>query len=229
MHLLAGRTPGEIIDAYGPNSAGILEAVNQVFNEPDKIAGIMDEFDRARLSPGRGVARWINKTFDTEDKTFTVVSGGIDLAFQIFADPLTYLTAGRSLIFKANRLTEALKTTRDTTAYFADPKVAKYFEGYATKLGEYKVAREAGNSNEAAKVLENIQSKYARHGTDEEVELWTKTFNVTNFDSFKNLFLGEGAHEFSRLIQGRVTSTAFSSTSAVYAKSIAPEPTLNMV
>jgi len=222
MHLLAGRTPGEIIDAYGPNSAEILEAVNQVFNEPEKIAGIMDEFDRARLSPGRGVARWVNKTFDISAEEhpdwFKVGSGSIDLAFQIFADPMTWLSAGRSVLFKAERLTKALVSTRDTVAYFANPGVARYFEGYATKIGEYRAAQNAGNSNEAAKILENIQSKYSRHGTDEEVNLWAKTFKVDNFDDFKNLFLGEGAHEISRLFQGRVVGTAFSSSSAVYAK-----------
>ena len=218
MHLLAGKTPGEIIDAYGPNSAGILEAVNQVFNEPDKIANIMDEFDRARLSPGRAVARWVNKTFDTENTTvFKGVSGSIDLAFQIFADPLTYLTAGRSTIFKANRLTKALVTSRDVVAHFADPKVAKYFEGYGEKIGEYAAASKAGNAREATKLKDEIQTRYADHGTPEEIKLWADK-GVTDFDSFKSQFTGEGKEEFSRLIQGRVVGTAFAKNGAVYAK-----------
>ena len=96
MGLLKGMTPGEILDAWGPNDAEILGAIDKVFNEPDEMALIMDEFDRARLSPGRNVARWVNKTFDISAEEhpdwFKIGSGSIDLAFQIFADPLTYLT-----------------------------------------------------------------------------------------------------------------------------------------
>jgi len=35
-----------------------LKQLIKYFNDPDKIASLMDEFDRARLSPGRNVARW---------------------------------------------------------------------------------------------------------------------------------------------------------------------------
>jgi len=227
MHLLAGKTPGEIIDAWGPNDGAILEAVNQVFNEPDKIANIMDEFDRARLSPGRQVARWVNKKFDIDAEerfglvsgktAFKVGSGAIDLAFQIFADPLTYLTAGRSTIFKANRLTKALETSRDVVAHFADPSVAKYFEGYGERIGEYAAASKAGNAREANKLKDQIQSRYPEHGTPEEIKLWADK-GVTDFDSFKAEFVSEGKEEFSRLIQGRVVGTAFAKNGAVYAK-----------
>ena len=221
MHLLAGKTPGEIIDAWGPNDGAILEAVNKVFNEPDKIAEVMDEFDRARLSPGRAVARWVNKTFDISAEEhpdwFKFGSGSIDLAFQIFADPLTYLTAGSSNIFKAQKLTKALVSSRDVVAHFADPKVIKYFEGYGEKIGEYQAASKAGNASEAAKLKERIQSRYKDHGTDEEIKLWAEK-GVTDFDSFKAQFTDESKQEFSRLIQGRVVGTSFSKQAAVYAR-----------
>jgi len=44
----------------------------------------------------------------------------IDFAFQIFADPLTYLTAGASNLGKANKLTKALISSRDAVEYFAN-------------------------------------------------------------------------------------------------------------
>ena len=227
MHLLAGKTPGEIIDAWGPNDGAILQAVNQVFNEPDKVAEVMDEFDRARLSPGRAVARWVNKTFDrdAEDRfglvsgefAFKAGSGAIDLAWQIFADPLTYLTAGRSTFFKAERLTKALVTSRDVVAHFAQPGVVKYFEGYGERIGEYAAASKAGNAREANKLKDQIQSRYPHHGTPEEINLWAGK-EVTDFDSFKAQFTEEEPQNFARLIQGRVVGTAFAKKGAVYAK-----------
>ena len=227
MHLLAGKTPGEIIDAWGPNDGAILEAVNQVFNEPDKIAGIMDEFDRARLSPGRHVARWVNKTFDRDAEqrfglmsgktAFKGVSGTVDLAFQIFADPLTYLTAGRSTIFKANRLTKALETSRDVVAHFADPSVARYFEGFGERIGEYAAASKAGNAREANKLKDQIQSRYPQHGTPEEIKFWAD-LDVTDFNSFKSKFTDEEPQAFAYLTQGRVVGVSFAKNGAVYAK-----------
>jgi hypothetical protein len=221
MHLLAGETPGQIIDAWGPNDGAILEAVNKVFNEPDKISEIMDEFDRARLSPGRAVARWVNKTFDISAEKhpdwFKNGSGLIDLAFQIFADPLTYLTAGSSNIFKAQKLTKALVSSRDVVAHFADPKVIKYFEGYGERIGEYKKASDAGNASEAAKLKEGIQSRYKDHGTDAEIKLWAEK-GVTDFTSFKAEFTDNSKQEFSRLIQGRVVGASFAKEAAVYAR-----------
>lgn len=221
MHLLAGKTPGQIIDAWGPNDGAILEAVNQVFNEPDKIAGIMDEFDRARLSPGRNVARWVNKTFgiDAEEHPdwFKYGSGSIDFAFQIFADPLTYLTAGASNIGKANKLTKALVSSRDAVEYFANPAAARYFAGYGEKIGEYKKAIDAKDPIKAGKLKQEISNKYKQHGTDQDIDFWAQK-GVTDYDSFKAQFTDPNSENFSKLVQGRVSGVAFSRETASVAR-----------
>jgi hypothetical protein len=221
MHLLAGKTPGQIIDAWGPNDANILEAVNQVFNEPDKIANIMDEFDRARLSPGRNVARWVNKQFGIEAEQhpdwFKFGSGSIDFAFQIFADPLTYLTAGASNLSKANKLTKALITSRDSVEYFANPAVARYFKGYGEKIGEYKKAMDSKDSIKAGRLKQEISNKYKDHGTDQDIDFWANS-GVTDYDSFKAQFTNPDSQNFSKLVQGRVSGVAFSRETASVAR-----------
>ncbi len=221
MHLLAGKTPGQIIDAWGPNDGAILEAVNQVFNEPDKIASLMDEFDRARLSPGRNVARWVNKSFGIESEEhpdwFKFGSGSIDFAFQIFADPLTYLTAGASNLGKANKLTKALISSRDSIEYFANPAVARYFAGYGEKIGEYAKAMEAKDAVTAGRLKQEISNKYKDHGTDQDIDFWAKA-GVTDYDSFKAQFTNPDSQNFSKLVQGRVSGVAFSRETASVAR-----------
>jgi hypothetical protein len=221
MHLLAGKTPGQIIDAWGPNDGAILEAVNQVFNDPDKVSSVMDEFDRARLSPGRNVARWVNKSLGIEAEEnqtlFRVGSGAIDFAFQIFADPLTYLTAGASNIGKANRLTKALLTSRNAVEYFANPAAAKYFAGYGEKIGEYRKAMDAKDAVTAGRLKQEISNKYKDHGTDQEIDFWAQK-GVTDYDSFKDQFLNPESQHFSMLVQGRVSGVAYSRETASVAR-----------
>jgi len=221
MHLLAGATPGEIIDAWGPNDGAMLEAVSKVFNEPDTITSVMDEFDRARLSPGRNVARWINKSLGIEAEEnqtlFKVGSGAIDLAFQIFGDPLTYVTGGLNNLGKAQKLTQALKTSRNVVEHFADPAVVKYFKGYGEKIGEYAKAMDAKDAKTAAKLKDQISRRYALHGTDEEIDLWARK-GVVDYDSFKGQFTNEDPQNFERLISGKVAGTSFSKEAAAVAR-----------
>jgi hypothetical protein len=221
MHILAGKTPGEVIDAWGPNDAEILSAVNILFNKPNEFADVMDEFDRARLSPGRNVARWVNKTFDISAEEhpdwFKNGSGLIDGAFQIFADPLTYLTGGLINIGKAEKLTRALKSSRDVVEHFARPEVARYFTGYSEEIGKYSKAVESGDSIAAGKIVETIRTKFPEHGTDKEISLWSQS-GVVDFDTFKLQFTGENPENFGHLIHGKVVGTAFSRESAAFAR-----------
>ena len=220
-HLLAGRTPGEIIDAWGPNDGAILEAVSTVFNDPDKMALVMDEFDRTRLSPGRAVARWVNKKFDIDAEEhpdwFKYGSGSIDFAFQIFGDPLTYLTAGVSNFGKVARLTKALKTSRNAVEHFADPAVARYFKGYGEKIGEYAKAMEAKDATVAGRLKQEISSRYKMHGTDQEIDFWAQK-GVVDYDTFKSQFTGDDPENFAKLISGRVSGVAFSKEAAAVAR-----------
>ena len=219
MHLLAGKTPAQIIDAWGPNDGAILEAINKVFNEPDEIALIMDDFDRARLSPGRNVARWVNKTFDISAEEhpdwFRYGSGPIDAAFQIFTDPLTYLTLGTINIGKAAKLAKALTTSRDVVAHFNDPAVIRYFTAYGEKIGEYTKAKNAGNDIKAAEIKDSIIRRHGDHSTDAEIKLWSES-GVVDFDTMRNQFVGDNPENFHYLIQGRVNGTAYAKEAAAF-------------
>ena len=221
MHLLAGKTPGEIIDAWGPNDGAMLSAIEKVFNSPDEIASIMDEFDRARLSPGRNVARWINKTFDISAEEhpdwFKNESGLIDMTFQIFADPLTYVTGGLINVGKAGKLTKALQSSRDVVEHFARPEVARYFTGYAEEIGNYTKAVASKDSVESGKVMDRIRKNYAEHGTDKEIDLWSRS-GVVDFDTFKNQFTGDNPENFAHLVHGKVVGTAYSREAAAFAR-----------
>lgn len=55
--LLQGRRPGEILEAYGDLTPGIVNAMTEAFNDPDSFKQVMDATKYAQVSPGRDFAR----------------------------------------------------------------------------------------------------------------------------------------------------------------------------
>lgn len=229
MHILAGKTPAEIIDAWGPNDGSILQAIDTMFNDQEKFSSILDDFSYAQMSPGRDVARWINKKLNIEDtakrKTggislTNVGSGLIDFTFQIFADPMTYLTGGTSLIAKsgkAAKLAEAVLKGRTPLEHFAIPEVAKYFDGYSKRIGEYSDALKSKDAVRAAEIKRDIRTNFSEHGTDEEIKLWSDR-GVKDLDTFKNQFIGNSPETFAKIVRGRTSSQLFTREGAAFAR-----------
>ena len=231
MHVLAGDTPGEIIDAWGPNDASILTAINFMFNEPEEFEVMLGEFSRAQLSPGRNIGRALNKTFGIDTNAnaglFSLGTGAIDMAYQIFADPLTYLTLGASAVAKgasnAAKLADNIKSGSDVASYLANPKVAEYFSGYTKLIGELGAARglkdvdPVQKAEKVADVTRRLQKDYADHASPEELETWLE-YGVVDLPSFARLFEDEGAKEFTRLIRGRSLETSYAREGASEAR-----------
>ena len=172
-HILAGQTPGQIIQQYGPKSRAMLDEVNKLLNNPSEYAPILAQYERARLSPGRDAARWVMNAFGEDpvkdSGLFKAISGTLDAATTIFADPLTYLTMGGSTVLKgastATKLAEKLVDTGDVAAHFADARVARFWNGYGKAIDELKTAKQSGDQVKAAEVSRYIQQNFAEHGT----------------------------------------------------------------
>jgi hypothetical protein len=234
MHILAGQTPGEIIDSWGATNPEILDALDVMFNDPEKFQSILTDFDRAKLSVGRNTARWLNNRLDINDeanhklfkvmgKEFTIFdleSGTLDAAFQIFADPLTYLSGGLSVVgkggTKAQKLAKAIKENGRTAAeHFSIPEVAKYFDGYTEKIAEYTKAVNNKNYLHAAKVRNEIARFFPEHGTAAEIDVWSKA----GIDSTKAMaeLLDKDAVKFQYIIRGRTTDQTYQREGAAYA------------
>lgn len=240
MHLLAGETPGEIINAWGPNDPEILTAMNSVFNEPDAMEKMLDEFSNAQLSPGRDGTRWLFNTLNIDPNEqpgwFDKISGTADLAWQIFADPLTYVTGGiwggvKAVAFlnKGDALATALKNgTRTVGEHLAIPEVAKFWDGYTTSVGKYREALDADNLDEAAKIKNSIRENFPQHGADEEIEFWANIplkdgrIGVRDLESFKTAWIepkgAANALDVSMLYRGKRPDVSYVREGAAYAR-----------
>lgn len=226
MHILAGDTPGEIIDAWGPNDTAILTAINSMFNEPEAFGVMVDEFSRAQLSPGRNIGRFLNNALgikaEDNPKLFSFGTGAIDLAYQIFADPLTYLTLGTSTIAKgaskAEKLAALIKTGDDVPMYLARPDVAPVFDRYTKGIGEYTKAKELNDPAAMNEAVATIQKASPAHGTIEEIEFWSE-LGVTDLPSLVRQFTSDETGAFTKFVRGRTVDKTYAINGADHVKS----------
>lgn len=229
MQLLAGKTPGEIIDAWGPNDPEILVAFNNMFNN-EEFAGVIDEFTNAQLSPGRAGTRTLFKKINVDPnnhpKWFDGISGAGDLAFQIFADPLTYLTFGGSaalkLGFKSAQLAERSKNIENIFEFFSDAKEIRQISDYSTRIGKYDDALKSGDEALAGEIASGIRQDFPKFGTIEEINFW-KDLGVKDFDSFKAQFIDPksntitGPQNFEILARGLTADASYMRENASFA------------
>ena len=225
MHVLAGDTAGEIIDAWGPNDQSILTAINSMFNEPEAFGVMVDDFKRAQLSPGRNIARAFGLNTEEHKGLFKLTSGSIDMAYQIFADPLTYLTGGTSAVLKggkAGKIAEAIKSNGDAVEQLTkNPEMAQHYREYAEQVGKYNSAQKIEDPIERAKataeVVRETNQKFKNHNGVEELAFWDE-LGVKNYDSFVKAFDDDSVPAFTRLVRGKTVGTTYAREGAEYAK-----------
>ena len=100
--LLAGKTPGEIIKAYGQVDEDLLSAIQEAYNDEEKFKTVLDDVKYSQVSPGRDIARAVfgTKQGDVDWRT-RKTSGAIDFMYQIVVDPLSWMTGGTSKLATA--------------------------------------------------------------------------------------------------------------------------------
>jgi hypothetical protein len=223
--LLKGMTPGEIIESWGPNDAEMLVAVSEVFENSKTFNKMLSEFEKTQLSPGRTIGHDVNKelNINAEDHPWLwrFGTGSIDLAYQIFADPLTYASGGLGLIPKAlgytSKTDKLLKGTRSITEHFADPDVQKFWTGFSDGLAKYGDAVEAKDLTKAAEIRTTLKNNYPQYANDSVIELFSKgkydpstlqtVAPIRDLESAEAFF--EAANMTSLLIRGRVSGIKF--------------------
>jgi hypothetical protein len=223
--LLKGMTPGEIIESWGPNDADMLTAVSQIFDNDKSFNKMMSEFEKAQLSPGRTIAHDVNKKLNIDPENhpwlWKIGSGSVDFSYQVFADPMTYLTGGLGLIPKAfgyaSKTDKLLKGSRTITEHFSDPKVAEFWTGFSKGLGEYGDAVKAKDLKKAAEVRTTLKNNYPEYANDGVIELFSKgkydpntlqtVGPIKDLDSAQAFF--EAANMTSLLVRGRVSGIKF--------------------
>ncbi|NBV28640.1 hypothetical protein EBS02_06450, partial [bacterium] len=230
-HVLAGQSVGDIVKQYGSKNKAMLDEVSKLMNHPEEYNFILEKFSQARLSPGRDMARWTLKSFGMKTSEhaglFKSISGVIDAATSILADPLTYLTLGGSSMLKgastSTKLAENLLRSESIDLHFADPKVAAFWTGYSEQIDLLKKARAEKDFKKAAEISDNISFNFAEHGTKAEQEVFLSAAKaqdiaagkVVPFDA-KQYF--SDANNLNQLVRGLSSNTLHTREGAAFAR-----------
>jgi hypothetical protein len=227
MGLLKGMTPGEIMDSWGPNDAAMLDAVGEIFDNEPQFTEMINEFEKAQLSPGRYVGHKLHESLNWKqenhpDWMWRLGTGAIDLTYQLAIDPMTYLTFGvgsaaRMGITKAGRAEKLIAGAGGVAKHFARQDVQDYWTGFSKGLGEYQDAVKAGQTSKATELRMGLKDKYHEYASDETIEMFTsprpnpatgQTLSpITDLKSAEDFFTA--AENTSLLIRGRVSGLKY--------------------
>ena len=220
--LLAGRTPGEIVQDYGKVDSNILESIKKAYNEPEVFKQVLDGVKYAQVSPGRDLARMLDGKPPRDgglhgsyvSGTTKNVSGVIDFIYQIAIDPLTWLTGGGNKVLTkgekiANQILKdidgGIGTERAVEKAFQDPKLYNLWEN---QLGPLIKRYKEGNAEEKSIAYRTIAENHPGWANPQFIKaLADNDTPVVNATTAKKYF--EDATNLQRMISGRVDGMTY--------------------
>ena len=225
--LLSGKTPGEIVQAYGSVDQHILDSIKKAYNEPDKFKPILDDVKYAQVSPGRDIARMLDNKPPSDgglhgrevNGSVRKVSGAIDFVYQIAIDPLTWLTGGSSKLFgrgdmfvsKGQQMVNSILKEVDAKVplehavenAFKDPQLFNLWEN---QLGPLLKDYKAGNAAQKGEAYRKIAENHPGWANPTFVK-GLADGDVVDVASAKKYF--ESAINLKQLISGRVDGMTY--------------------
>ena len=231
--LLMGKKPGEIIESQGQLNQSFLDAFSKAFNNDASFKQVMDAVKYAQVSPGRDIARILNKpTKNTPDYISSQtknVSGFVDFMYQILIDPLTYLTFGASKIapFLArkgwadinlgDRMVANIKefgTTGVKNTFDSSPLLKQHWDNEIGPM--IKDLSNAKSKEEESKIIRSIYDRFPGHANMR----WIKLLKDNEiFDSVSAVkYFEKDVDATLNLIAGRVEGVQYFRTAVVTAR-----------
>lgn len=220
--LLAGRTPGEIVQDFGKVDPQLLDSIKKAFNDAKTFNIVLDNVKYAQISPGRDIARMLDSRPPRDgglhgaevSGTTKNVSGVIDFVYQIAIDPLTWLTGGGNKILTkgekiANQILKDIDSgvgsERAVEKAFQDPKLFNLWEN---QLGPLIKRYKEGNAEEKSVAFREIQTNHPGWANPLFIKkLADNDVPVVNAVTAKKYF--EDATNLQRMISGRVDGMTY--------------------
>jgi hypothetical protein len=137
--LFATATPGQqkYIMLADPNNT-VIPGVNDIEEERGLFNDVLSEVDRAKFSPGRQLANAIlPEALEKNGLAYGLVSGSVDTAYRLFADPLVVASKLRSLYVVGKYSLDVMAKGEKVVEYFAKPATVAFWDQYGTALAKY--------------------------------------------------------------------------------------------
>jgi hypothetical protein len=213
--LLAGKTPGEIVQDFGKVDPSLLNSIKKAYDDPDAFKQVLDGVKYAQVSPGRDIARMLDRKPPSSgvSQSTRKLSGVLDFVYQFAVDPLTWMTGGLSKgVTKgeriANSLTEAINNgvpiEKAVETTFKNPLV---FNLWQDGLGPaIKKVAEATTAGEKSLAMDDIAKNFPGYNDVNAIKVLTdgKAFDAPSAQKFF-----ENAGNLNLLLAGRVDGVTY--------------------
>jgi len=158
IKIASGEPLDKIIAESTPEQAQFVRLAFKKAGTPEEQNLMQDAIDAAKAakySPGRFVANIIDAVTPGDlYKTgffYTAISGSIDAAYRVFADPTLLLGKAKRLVDVKNYaldvlIGDAAKGGTKLTEYFAKPNAIKFWDTYGAQLDELAKAEKSGET-----------------------------------------------------------------------------------
>ena len=221
--LIAGKKPGEILEAGGEVTQDMLDALQEAYNEPEKFRQVMDATKYAQVSLGRDVARMLDTKpvgkgglqGDYIDGKTKNISGFIDFAYQLVIDPLTYVSGGLTkLPVIGSKFTKQGDALLENISKYGAAGVKQVFRDNpdVVKLWDQQIGKDVQRlidaEGTAAKtaIRREIGQKYRGYNNDEAIKM-LETNKIVDAKSALDYFTKvENTHH---LLSGRVDGVQY--------------------
>jgi hypothetical protein len=163
----------------------------------------LDAIEAAKFSPGRQAANAVLPgQLEGSGLFYKPISGSIDAAFRIFADPTLVLG-------KAKRIWDAQKYALDIVIgkntveeVFTNPKVANFWDTYGAQLDELKKAKDAKDTVKAVAATNQLKIVAPEFGPSVIKSLLEAEIPVTNALTAKAFF--QNAKQTDEMMKGQI-------------------------
>ena len=150
MRIAAGEDPEKILASANPDEQKYVRLAYKKAGtqaEQDLFQDTLDAVQASKYSPGRQVANLILPKFlEGSGLAYKLVSGAVDAAYRVFADPL--IIGGKvSNAYKVSKYSVDVlygnfaKGGQKLQDYFASPAGKSFWDNYGAQLERYKTAR----------------------------------------------------------------------------------------
>jgi hypothetical protein len=167
IRIASGEDQGRIIAEATPQQLKYLKLYDKTQGtkeEQDLFQDTMDAVQAAKYSPGRFIANlFIPEKYEGSGFFYKAVSGAVDAAYRIFADPLIVGGKVKKLYDISKYSVEVIagSAARDGVAfakYFDQPKTATFWNEYGAKLKAYRKADEVQDTVTKARLIEEMKT-----------------------------------------------------------------------
>lgn len=235
--LLAGKTPGEILESYGKIDDTVLASIKKAYDPDSGFKNVLDGVKYAQISPGRDIARMLDTKppasgglqGDYLAGKHQNISGVIDFVYQIAVDPLTWMTGGLSKgVTKGDKIANSVLKMIDSgipaekaieKTFQTEPRLYEFWDkGLGPALKTYSESKGAAKSE----AFNDIARRFPGYNNRQTVEaLVAKDEHLPNgvIDAASAQKYFENAANLNLLLSGRVDGVTYMRNGVAVARS----------